>query len=508
MWLTNGVIGDAGGAAGGAAGTGLSELGITNTGLPFCINSASTPSAYYQTCWGANANGQYEMTFNPIGGAAPQGLIFNINGTNYGFPASNTGGGNIVGPGSSAVNEVASFNNTTGTLLRQGPAMISDSQTSAINAEGATFLSRTQSGFTAQQIANWIFCNACNVGVSYDAIRGIGILNPGSTIDLVNGVAGYVMARQAISGPFPTSVALFGMGIADVNNASVWGINTALSDNRGLSASGGTGRGLYNEFDLNVTSTATTGAAVLMGGGSVAQGTVSGAVCSWQDAGNHGTVAKWQNCLFSNDGAAITGLYLGKTAYTGANLMSQTITMAVSNSGGTQKSVSMAAQPTQSILFANTDATPVVLFGADLSTPPSTTRSIGVELSIYGTISTANQPSQALNLDFTDASSVSQSLAFVATPAGSIATLSLIASNSIPANFLTTGGVSFGAAVGATVKTGEIASAKVTAAASAPGAGFGKVAWVADTGGACKLVAYAGTSATPTTIVSGVGAGC
>jgi hypothetical protein len=44
---------------------------------------------------------------------------------------------------------------------------------------------------------------------------------------------------------------------------------------------------------------------------------------------------------------------------------------------------------------------------------------------------------------------------------------------------------------------------------SAPGAGFGALQWVAGTtSGTCKLVALAGTSATPVTIVDNVGTGC
>lgn len=69
-------------------------------------------------------------------------------------------------------------------------------------------------------------------------------------------------------------------------------------------------------------------------------------------------------------------------------------------------------------------------------------------------------------------------------------------------------GFTFGSAPAAVV-AGEIASPKITASGSAPGAGFGKMEWVAGTtGGSCKLIAYAGTSTTPVTIVDNVGSGC
>lgn len=61
----------------------------------------------------------------------------------------------------------------------------------------------------------------------------------------------------------------------------------------------------------------------------------------------------------------------------------------------------------------------------------------------------------------------------------------------------------------ATGSAGEVATAKISATGTAPGAGFAKIEWVAGTNaGTCKLIAYAGTSTTPTTIVDNVGGGC
>lgn len=56
---------------------------------------------------------------------------------------------------------------------------------------------------------------------------------------------------------------------------------------------------------------------------------------------------------------------------------------------------------------------------------------------------------------------------------------------------------------------GELALAKESASGSAPGAGFLKIEVVAGTaGGSCKIIAYAGTSTTPVTVVDSVGGGC
>lgn len=56
---------------------------------------------------------------------------------------------------------------------------------------------------------------------------------------------------------------------------------------------------------------------------------------------------------------------------------------------------------------------------------------------------------------------------------------------------------------------GEIVAAKITDPASAPGAASFKITVVAGTNaGSCKLIARAGTSATPVTIIDNVGSGC
>lgn len=56
---------------------------------------------------------------------------------------------------------------------------------------------------------------------------------------------------------------------------------------------------------------------------------------------------------------------------------------------------------------------------------------------------------------------------------------------------------------------GELGLSKITASGTSPGAGFMKFAVTAGTNvGTCKLIAYAGTSTTPVTIIDNVGAGC
>ena len=93
----------------------LTEMGITNTGTPFCINDAliNAPGGYHQLCLGANALGGGLFSYNSIGGAAPLGLNINLNGVNYPFPGA--GNGNVIGPTNPAptVGDVVIWNGGT-----------------------------------------------------------------------------------------------------------------------------------------------------------------------------------------------------------------------------------------------------------------------------------------------------------------------------------------------------------------------------------------------------------
>lgn len=110
---------DAGGSAGSnRSGQGyLTELGLTNTGTPFCVNDALTNAVggYHQFCVGANALGGGLISYNSYGGASPLPFHFNIDGTSYTFPFTV---GGIVGPGTTIVGGITCWNNTIGTLVK------------------------------------------------------------------------------------------------------------------------------------------------------------------------------------------------------------------------------------------------------------------------------------------------------------------------------------------------------------------------------------------------------
>lgn len=75
-WATTGVIQDAGTASSGV----LTTLGITNTGVPLCINDAAITGGYHQLCFGANSLGGGLLSYNAYGGASTLPFQVNING--------------------------------------------------------------------------------------------------------------------------------------------------------------------------------------------------------------------------------------------------------------------------------------------------------------------------------------------------------------------------------------------------------------------------------------------
>lgn len=126
------VVQDSGTAAGGGPGVGLSELGLTVRGTgtapyanagtgPFFTNlcdydaPTTNPTGYHYLCLSPNAQGGGLIVYGAAGGASNLPLTFNVNGTSYAFPFVV---GGIVGPGTTVSGDVACWNNTAGTLLK------------------------------------------------------------------------------------------------------------------------------------------------------------------------------------------------------------------------------------------------------------------------------------------------------------------------------------------------------------------------------------------------------
>lgn len=141
MYLNSGssqaVVQDSGPAGGGGPGLGLSELGVTARGTgtaPYvgqgtgpngeniCDQDAPTtnPSGYHYLCLSANVASGGLISYGAAGSAAQQPLNMKINGTVYPFPFVLSG---VVGPGTTVSGDVATWANTSGTLLGDTPVL-------------------------------------------------------------------------------------------------------------------------------------------------------------------------------------------------------------------------------------------------------------------------------------------------------------------------------------------------------------------------------------------------
>jgi hypothetical protein len=224
-------------------------LGQTITAADAAGN-AGTNTIHWQGAGGTQINGiaLYDFTldfqsviFQWAGSQwVAQSSLSNIVGTIVGTPlpsldvtgvvtAGSLNGGALSGTtlNMSGAASVGSLN-TPGALNAAAKSGVTLALTGAIADEGHAIQGATQATYSAAQIATWVFSDIAHpVNVCLDGVRGIGILTPGTTqanngpadggggVDLVNGIAGYVMSQMPIGGAFPTTVAVFGMGIAD-----------------------------------------------------------------------------------------------------------------------------------------------------------------------------------------------------------------------------------------------------------------------------------------------------
>lgn len=248
--------------------------------------------------------------------------------------------GNVFGPASSTANELASFNSTTGSVLRQGAATLTDSKTSAITADGGALAVMSKSGITAEQIYEWAIGPGSNPAPSYDGIRGVVEQPLGSTVLDVNAVAGYVVNRNTRAGSPATQVtgALKGIGVCAVDDSSCWGIFTILADNEGINLSAGTGRFLFNEFDYNVTSPNTVIGGII-GGTWLAQPAGASGMTVFKPTGT----GVWDYAFGGAAGCCTTAFYIGPSQSSGSNIPSQNLDFHFYDAGGVDRTTTLVA---------------------------------------------------------------------------------------------------------------------------------------------------------------------
>lgn len=304
-------------------------IGFVNAGLGICQWSGYANLPYSEFCWGFDGNGNGLIVLDRVGGGS-LGLSISLNGVLYPFPGP--GGGNVIGPLTSTVGELASFNNTGGTLLRQGAATLTDNITTGITVDYGSLSVYSATGISANQI----YQATTSVTVtSYDVVRGVLNVPSGTTVTNEHAVGGFIRNNNpsGSGGTAGDGVTLFGAGISAANGAHTWGINTVLTDNTTYGVSGGTGRQLWNEFDFNVTSTATEVHGLRLVGASLVAPT---AVSAAFEVGEIGSGIPWPSAFFTFDGAATNGLIIGQLH--GGNSQPSQLILLNSNFGGVNTS--------------------------------------------------------------------------------------------------------------------------------------------------------------------------
>ena len=128
------ILQDAGPAGGGSTGSGISEIGVTKRnpggatppyanggtgpyGSSVCIYDApiTNTTGYHYICFDPNAQGGPLIATGYGGAATALPLTFIVNGSTYQFPFTTSG---VIGPGTTVVGDLAVWNNTAGTLLK------------------------------------------------------------------------------------------------------------------------------------------------------------------------------------------------------------------------------------------------------------------------------------------------------------------------------------------------------------------------------------------------------
>ncbi len=147
-------------------------------GSTFCLYDAPPTNATggHQLCLGSNVTGGFGLlSYNAFGSATSQVFKMVLNGTTYEFPFASSG---IVGPGTTVVNDLVCWNNTSGTLVK-------DCGTLAFsNITGQVTLAQLPTLATHTILANATSGSATPTAVTLDAslqfTGGTLALNPGN----------------------------------------------------------------------------------------------------------------------------------------------------------------------------------------------------------------------------------------------------------------------------------------------------------------------------------------
>lgn len=253
--------------------------------------------------------------------AAAAGKPVFLNSTTYNTGALTASGARIVG-------RRAVVDNSLNFGLGIDDADLPAAQAMTYGAGERYVQSFRNSATSANAIYNAIFPGIHH----YDALQGVTQIVAGSTIEHATGIAGYVKSDDAA---ITNGVAVFGCGMATVNSAAVWGLNTLLQDSATRAVGSLTGVFLVNELDFNVMCPGTTVIGMSLGGNSLSTPTDgTGFVVN-----PLGTGIKWTTAFFSQDGAANNGLAIGAASTSGSNIDSQFVLLNYFTAGSVKQNV-------------------------------------------------------------------------------------------------------------------------------------------------------------------------
>lgn len=244
---------------------------------------------------------------------------------------------------------------TPSTLVSGGTVTYSLGGTAAaITTDGGQNIVAQNSSTTARAIYS-----LTNNFTYNDGIRQTLVVPPTSTATSASNFGAYLQCNVASTGQGQNCVNYFSLGIAAVNTASVWGINTACNDTTNNASTATSSRTCIGyEFDCtlatNNTGSKCQGITVIING---LFGEQSGGNAFQLSALGNSPAAHWTNGFVSDDGAVVStgfGLILGALAKSGNSVNGQLIKLNRFDSGGTEHGETLQNSATGNLAWSGT----------------------------------------------------------------------------------------------------------------------------------------------------------
>ncbi|MGI4950411.1 MAG: hypothetical protein ACRYGM_01265 [Janthinobacterium lividum] len=192
---------------------------------------------------------------------------------------------------------------------------------------------------------------------SYEGIRSVLVMQPGSSISQAAALGGYALSRAAFvsTATANAGVALYGESVADIDGARSWGM--ALNVHDGHSTGTGAGRLVANKIDVGVNHPQTQALGLSLNAAfSVRPASADAYVVTTSGDVTDPAAAQWCTGLAVRNGAAVTALRVGTVA--GAGLRgSMPVVLETVGTDGVEHQVKIEADPAASLLVTSAGLT-------------------------------------------------------------------------------------------------------------------------------------------------------